>query len=695
MTNANNSRAVTAFLNKLYSMVGDPATDAIIRWSANGDSFIVRQQERLRVEVLPNFFKHAKLESFVRQLNMYGFKKVPQLQHGYPRRGEEDDEALEYSNPFFQRDHPELLSKIERKRAPENPIHTNTVTSSAANSAGTKPVPSSLSRQLSDPKLGRTSLSPSAPAFGSDRLALTHVPSLLSELAAIRKQQLNISAELKELKSSSQGLWQEAISSRDRHKRQNETINKILKFLATVFGGAINAGGASPVNAPASLATPTTVNESVYHFDGDIEHGMDGHHDGEKNPRRATGLNKHGRRVLLLEGGKTTASDGTATSLTDPKPLVESPSTTNGDTPTGQIFQVHDDEEIPVLSAETSQPQNTFSHTAPADDDLFSFGQSTSSFKSGNKGTVARRFTNLDATGSHPIVNTSTSSGSLQNNEFSLPPNFFSQQNTNWDSNFIQSLMNSLNPQEESSQVPSQQIYPVQDSQAPTNDLSMFLSDNPSDYASPNPESGNVEVGTSASAAAAPTSKMDLLPRSSFSFRPNQPFSFLHNEVPTNKAPAAAPAASTSLSPSPVNKILRDTAGLESQVDSVQDQIDKLVENLPIDWGNSSTSAFGNGMNDIPAQENADFDLDAFLQTLQGQNNIMSRDWLGNSWGNDILNGPQDELHELNEFDQLEDNQHWIEDPSASASKKRKMSSGAYESEGIPKHKPRLEVVDD
>lgn len=75
------------------------------------------------------------------------------------------------------------------------------------------------------------------------------LPSLLTDLSAIRKHQSALSSDLKELQTSNNGLWQEAIQSRERHSRQQETINKILRFLAGVFGGQVVSGdidGQSP-----------------------------------------------------------------------------------------------------------------------------------------------------------------------------------------------------------------------------------------------------------------------------------------------------------------------------------------------------------------------------------------------------------------------------------------------------------------
>ena len=64
-----------AFLTKLWQLVNEGDPD-LVGWSESGKSFIVKDQNLFAKRVLPNFFKHQKMNSFVRQLNMYGFKKV-------------------------------------------------------------------------------------------------------------------------------------------------------------------------------------------------------------------------------------------------------------------------------------------------------------------------------------------------------------------------------------------------------------------------------------------------------------------------------------------------------------------------------------------------------------------------------------------------------------------------------------------
>ncbi|XP_055410271.1 heat shock factor protein 4 isoform X2 [Bubalus kerabau] len=74
---------VPAFLGKLWALVGDPGTDHLIRWSPSGTSFLVSDQSRFAKEVLPQYFKHSNMASFVRQLNIR-FSEGGEHRAGWP-----------------------------------------------------------------------------------------------------------------------------------------------------------------------------------------------------------------------------------------------------------------------------------------------------------------------------------------------------------------------------------------------------------------------------------------------------------------------------------------------------------------------------------------------------------------------------------------------------------------------------------
>jgi HSF-type DNA-binding len=78
----------------------------------NGVSFTIRDQARFARELLPLYYKHNNMASFVRQLNMYGFHKVVSVDSGGLKL---DKDEMEFAHPYFLRGHEYLLDHIKRK----------------------------------------------------------------------------------------------------------------------------------------------------------------------------------------------------------------------------------------------------------------------------------------------------------------------------------------------------------------------------------------------------------------------------------------------------------------------------------------------------------------------------------------------------------------------------------------------------
>lgn len=69
------NEAVPIFLRKTYHMI-DTCDANVACWSDDGETFIVKNTDVFEKSIIPQFFKHSKFSSFVRQLNFYGFRKI-------------------------------------------------------------------------------------------------------------------------------------------------------------------------------------------------------------------------------------------------------------------------------------------------------------------------------------------------------------------------------------------------------------------------------------------------------------------------------------------------------------------------------------------------------------------------------------------------------------------------------------------
>ena len=110
-----------SFLDKLYTILEEESPH-IISWNGEGETFIIFSPELFSQKVMSKYFKSTKFNSFVRQLNFYGFKKTT-------RDPSSDDKSLssrfwEFRHPQFLRGRRDLLCKIHRKQIGDGDIDT-------------------------------------------------------------------------------------------------------------------------------------------------------------------------------------------------------------------------------------------------------------------------------------------------------------------------------------------------------------------------------------------------------------------------------------------------------------------------------------------------------------------------------------------------------------------------------------------
>ncbi|XP_042743752.1 heat shock factor protein 2 isoform X1 [Lagopus leucura] len=179
---------VPAFLSKLWALVGEAPSNQLITWSQNGQSFLVLDEQRFAKEILPKYFKHNNMASFVRQLNMYGFRKVVHVDSGIVKL--ERDGLVEFQHPYFKQGREDLLEHIKRKVSSSRPEEN---------------------------KISQEDLS-----------------KIISSAQKVEIKQETIESRLSALKRENESLWREVAELRAKHLKQQQVIRKIVQFIVTL-----------------------------------------------------------------------------------------------------------------------------------------------------------------------------------------------------------------------------------------------------------------------------------------------------------------------------------------------------------------------------------------------------------------------------------------------------------------------------
>ena len=70
---------------------------------------------------------------------------------------------------------------------------------------------------------------------GKDDDSNYDIKAIIDDLGSIKQQQTIITSELRNMQKDNQLLWSQHAEAIERHNHQQEVINRILRFLATLF----------------------------------------------------------------------------------------------------------------------------------------------------------------------------------------------------------------------------------------------------------------------------------------------------------------------------------------------------------------------------------------------------------------------------------------------------------------------------
>ncbi|XP_071814198.1 heat shock factor protein-like isoform X2 [Apostichopus japonicus] len=178
---------IPAFITKLWMLVEDKETDKLIKWNQDGTSFIVYDQSQFAKDVLPKYFKHNNMPSFVRQLNMYGFRKKFQPEQGGLIRPPAANQ-IEFHHPHFLKGKEKEVALIKRK----------------------------------------------IPIKDDLRLHSEGVNSILKDVKHMKTKQAGITGKLENIERENEALWREVIYLRKRHEQQQKIVTRLIQFLLTL-----------------------------------------------------------------------------------------------------------------------------------------------------------------------------------------------------------------------------------------------------------------------------------------------------------------------------------------------------------------------------------------------------------------------------------------------------------------------------
>uniref|UniRef100_A0A0N4ZN56 HSF_DOMAIN domain-containing protein n=1 Tax=Parastrongyloides trichosuri TaxID=131310 RepID=A0A0N4ZN56_PARTI len=192
----NTVKKIPIFLIKLWNILNNSDLDHIIKWDESGMSFHICKRYIFSKEVLPKYFKHNNLNSFIRQLNMYGFRKVATFDK---LNTPSSENHYEFCHKYFVRNNFNLLYYIKRKISS-----------------------SKYSQQVAKNEI----LYGDVEQFNK---------SLIEEIKQIREKQLKTDMNMIALRKQNENIWKEINGFRTKYKSQHDNIKNLCE-ITTLIG---------------------------------------------------------------------------------------------------------------------------------------------------------------------------------------------------------------------------------------------------------------------------------------------------------------------------------------------------------------------------------------------------------------------------------------------------------------------------
>ncbi|KAG8187229.1 hypothetical protein JTE90_020658 [Oedothorax gibbosus] len=198
---------VPAFLTKLWKLVTDVSCNELICWSLAGTSFIIYDEIRFSKELLPLYFKHNNMASFVRQLNMYGFRKLSCIDQGGMHCYKSE---IEFYHQYFIKGQEKLLELIKRK------------------------IPHSKS---DEPKVKQE-----------------YIDELITSIKTLKGKQDCAEQGMRHLRRENRVLWRQVNLLTERYSKQQAVIQQLLPY----FLGMIRSRQELTMKRKSTMALPET-----------------------------------------------------------------------------------------------------------------------------------------------------------------------------------------------------------------------------------------------------------------------------------------------------------------------------------------------------------------------------------------------------------------------------------------------------